>query len=191
MLYLMLHLADTPQKDEREVAYANAWQMAHRLKGNPQEIPGLVQAMNYLCAQMPHAENPNWNNSLRNMPESFFGNNFHCLYRLLIPGGVLMVVLCTVSVPMHNAKGDVYFLNRSFPRILYATSNGFTGMYEVRALPQYSQSEFLGVSDSGNQILALMRMNSATPVSVPSVSHVIAQSQEPEKKSWWKKMTGK
>lgn len=191
MLFLMLHLADTPQKDEREVAYANAWQMAHRLKSNPQEIPGLIQAMDYLCATMPHAENPGWNNSIHNMPESFHGSNFNCLYRLIVPSGVLMVVLCTSSVPMHNSKGELYFMNRSLARILHATSNGFTGMYEVRTLPQYSHTEFQCVTDAGHQILALMRMNSATPVSVPSAGHVIAQVQVPEKKSWWKKMTGK
>lgn len=191
MLSLILHLADTPQKDEREVAYANAWQMVHRLKSSPQEIPGLIQAMNYLCAQVPHAENPNWSNSIRNMPENFYGNNFNCLYRLLVPGGVLLVVLCSASVPMHNAKGDLYFMNRSLARILHATSNSFTGMYEVRTLPQYSQTEFQCVSDAGQQILALMRINSGPPVSIPNAAQVIAQSQEPEKKSWWKKMAGK
>jgi hypothetical protein len=184
LLYLLLNSDANPPVDTvGNAARAYSWSLRNRLQQNPQEIPLLLNAMTHICSGISASIVHDWVKKLQVMPGAFYFGTHIVLHREYVAGGVLMIAETTMYPLEAQHMGMVGNVRTILPMMYFARTNTETGAYEVRTLPPRVPREFEAAGMFGQQFLDMIRQMPAPVEQQPQVIE--------EKKSWWKKITGK
>ena len=186
LYYLIESQNQTPQDPVATGARNFSWNTVMRLKNNRHEVQPLIASMTTVCGRFPAHAIQQWTTKVEAMPEHFYFTNNSVVYREYTNGGVLMVAECQLVQPMVQNMGRVENARIILNLIFFVKANPAESSYDVYCIPPAGPQADYATQKFGNDFLQMMaQMNTPLPKSqtVPLVPE--------EKKSWWKKITGK